>query len=161
MTKDLLVIAIIIYIVILVFLSKKIYFWTLDFFARRKLGQLGYSLKDLDFSFEQIDYLVATPTTNSTLCNIAINNYFIEKARISVFNPEIYALEVFVKLDDTKKELLAIVAKDRFPVPILDTLLYYNKIDNRDYKLLISYLFLHPRTHEMLIKEVRRRMIEG
>ncbi len=161
MLDNLLIIGMFLYITIILLTGEKLYCLGLDFFATKKLKKLGYSFNDLEFSFEQIYYIVSTPSINSELCKLPTNNYFIKKGKLSLFSSKINDLQIFVKMPNGKKKLLAIVPKDRFPVPILDSMLYYNEIDQKEYDLLIAYLFSHVKTHDMIIKEVNHKIIEG
>ncbi|WP_027340739.1 hypothetical protein [Halonatronum saccharophilum] len=153
-------IAMLIYLLVLIFFAEKIYFITLSVLAKRRLKKLGYELSELEFSFEQISYLVATPSSNCDFCNLSIDRYKVEKAKACPFNPASFALKIYAKMPDGEDKLLAILDKERFPVPILDTLLYYKKINQRDYDILISYLFSHYNTHQLIVQEVRERLIE-
>jgi hypothetical protein len=161
MSSNLLVIGIFIYIVLLLYCGDRFYFLGLEFFAKKKLLKIGQRLEDLEFSFEQIYYLVATPSTNCDFSELKLGDFIVEKSKLSFFYGEIYDLKIYAQMSDEQKKLVAIVPKDKFPVPILDTMLYYDQINQNDYNMLVSYLFSHPRTHKMIIKEIRRRIIEG
>lgn len=142
------------------FLGDKVYFWFLDLIAKRKLDELGYKIKDLDFSFEQIVYLVSTPSSNYKLNDLEAD-YEIEKLRVSTLCPAIDMLKIVGYTPKGEKINLALIKKDKFPVPILDTLIYHDKINQWEYNLFISYIFSHPRTHELLLEQVKTRVIEG
>ncbi|WP_143786675.1 hypothetical protein [Orenia metallireducens] len=161
MPSNLLVIGIFTYIACLLYFRDCFYSYGLEFFAKRKLLKIGQKLEDLEFSFEQIYYLVATPSTNCDFCKLNLEDFIVEKGKVSFFHGEIYDLKVYAQMPDGQKKLVAIVPKDKFPVPILDTMLYYNQINQSDYEMLVSYLFSHPRTHRMIIEEIRKRVIEG
>ncbi|GAB6100604.1 hypothetical protein JCM16358_24830 [Halanaerocella petrolearia] len=136
----------------------EIYFWGLKFFGDRKLKELDLSVEDLDFSFEQIDYLVATPSINYQL---DLDSIYIKQIKDTVFGPKINALQVAIKLGSDQEKRLAIVNLDKFPVPILDMLFYNKKINQHEYNMLTSYLFSHPKTHELIVKEVKTRIKQG
>ncbi len=161
--------AIFIYLLTVYFLGSKVYFWALKLYSKIRLKSLGLELDDLEFSFEQIDYLVSTPSANFSEGFAEKNNFFIRSLRKSIIWPEIYALKVVAQVankDNNFKQNyeeieIAFLDKNRFPVPILDTLKYYDEISDYDYRLLVSYLFSHPQTHNLIVKEVRKRVVKG
>jgi|GEM_PF-6337893 len=161
MPSDLLIVGIFTYVACLLHFGDCFYFWGLEFFAKKKLLQIGQELENLEFSFEQIYYLVATPSTNYDFCELNLEDFIVEKGKESFFYGGIYDLKIYAQMPGGQKKLVAIVPKDKFPVPILDTMLYYDQINQSEYNLLVSYLFSHPRTHKMIIEEVRGRIIEG
>ena len=158
--NNILSLVIVIYVGMIIFLGDKIYFWLLNLIARKKLDKLGYKIEDLNFSFEQIVYLVSTPSSNYKLNDLK-SDYEIEKLRVSTLCPAIDMLKIVAHTQAGEKINLALIKKDKFPVPILDTLVYHDKINQWEYDLFISYIFSHPRTHDLLLEEVKTRVIEG
>ena len=158
--NNILSLVIVIYVGMIIFLGDKIYFWLLNLIARKKLDKLGYKIEDLNFSFEQIVYLVSTPSSNYKLNDLK-SDYEIEKLRVSTLCPAIDMLKIVAHTQTGEKINLALIKKDKFPVPILDTLVYHDKINQWEYDLFISYIFSHPRTHDLLLEEVKTRVIEG
>ena len=158
--NNILSLVIVIYVGMIIFLGDKIYFWLLNLIARKKLDKLGYKIEDLNFSFEQIVYLVSTPSSNYKLNDLK-SDYEIEKLRVSTLCPAIDMLKIVAHTQTGEKINLALIKKDKFPVPILDTLVYHDKINQWEYDLFISYIFFHPRTHDLLLEEVKTRVIEG
>lgn len=154
---------------VLYFLGPKFYFWSLRLYSKFRLKRLGLELDDLEFSFEQIDYLVSTPSANFSGDFEEKNEFYVKGLHKSLIWPEIYALKVMaqVPIEDDKiqkehEEIeVAFLDKSRFPVPILDTLSYYDEVKDYDYNLLVSYLFSHPKTHQLILEEVRKRVVKG
>jgi hypothetical protein len=145
---------ILIYVGLVVFFGDKIYFALLHFIAKKKLEKIGYQIEELDFSFEQIVYLVSTPSSNYKLANSDCE-YKIEMLNRSILWPALDLIKIVAEAEEDKMNL-ALIKKDKFPVPILDTLLYHDQISQWEYDLFISYIFSHPRTHKLLLEEVKR-----
>lgn len=158
MGVEILILGVIVYLGVSLLLGERAYYWFLNYLGEKKLKELGLTLDDLEFSFEQIDYLVATPSVS---CRVnSVESLYVKKVKRHIFGSRLHALRIISQVGE-KEKVLAIIARDRFPVPLLDTLLYHDQINEREYELLASYLFAHQRTHRLIVEEVKTRITEG
>lgn len=121
--------------------------------ARRHATALGVSLKDVSFSFDQMVYFIALPTTIPEVRDAAKAELVVEPYYESYFFPEVNGVQVSVKSGSAVTPI-AYLPIDDFSLPVLDRHLEAGKINERVNRTIREHMIVHDRTLEAIRDEV-------
>ncbi len=139
-------------------LSRWLWVRYLHAFTRRSLRRLGYHATELKYSFEEIIYLIALPATDHLLQSATVEHMHIVVDYDSLLFPSAQALRVVFIDDHGTKQWIAFLSFDRFHIPVLDEAYALDKLTEAEMMKITTFLFLHPNTHDGIIREVVRKM---
>lgn len=145
----------------LVFLcSRKRYLQALRY-ACRKIGRKqGFSLPDLQISFDQIIYFLALPTHLPQVIEAGREDFKIEYDFSSRLFPELQGLKVYIQ-DQKETFYIAYLPVSQFRLPFLDQLLHSGRITAEDYRLLTIWKLTDPAALKEIRGEVHKQIHQG
>lgn len=128
--------------------------------AKRQALALRVSLNDISFSFDQMVYFIALPTTIPEIRDAAKEELIVEPYYESYLFPEVNGVQVFVK---SKEGLISIayLPIDDFSLPVLDRYLEAGTIDERVNRTIRAHMIVHERTLEAIRDEVYLHLHEN
>jgi|GEM_PF-5913453 len=127
--------------------------------ARRHAAILGVSLKDVSFSFDQMVYFIALPTTIPEVRDAVKEELVVEPYYDSYFFPEVNGVQVSVKSESAVIPI-AYLPIDDFSLPVLDRYLETGKINERANRTIREHMIVHDRTLEAIREEVYHHLHE-
>ena len=139
-------------------LSRWLWIRYLHAFTRRCLRKIGYHEIELKYSFEEIIYLIALPTTEQSLQSVTSDQIHIVVDYASLLFPSAQALRVVFIDHHGTKQWIAYLSFDRFHIPVLDEARALNKLTELEMMKITTFLFLNSRTHNEIIHEVVRKI---
>lgn len=139
--------------------SQPCYRFVTGYLARRHAAVLGVSLKDVSFSFDQMVYFIALPTTIPEVRDAAKKELIIIPYYESYFFPEVNGVQVSVK-SRTSAIPIAYLPIDDFSLPVLDRNLEAGKINERVNRTIREHMIVHDRTLAAIRDEVYHHLHE-
>lgn len=127
--------------------------------AKRHAATLGVSLKDVSFSFDQMVYFIALPTTIPEVRDAVQDELIVEPYYESYFFPEVNGVQVSVKSGSTVIPI-AYLPIDDFSLPVLDRHLEAGKINVRVNRTIREHMIVHDRTLAAIRDEVYHHLHE-
>ncbi|TCI44225.1 MULTISPECIES: hypothetical protein [unclassified Exiguobacterium] len=139
--------------------SRYCYLFILSHIAKREAAALHVSLQDVSFSFDQMVYFIALPTTIPEVRDAMKDELIIEPYYESHFFPDVNGIQVSVK---SGQEVIPItyLPIDDFSLPILDRYLETRKIDERTNRIIRAHVIVHDRTLQAIRDEVYHHLHE-
>lgn len=133
------------FIVTLLLSTRICYLWILRWNVKREAKRLGISLSEMSFSFEQMVYFIALPTTIPEIRDASKEQLYITPYYESYFFPEVDGIQVSVKTKDGTIPLAYLPVND-FSLPLLDRYVEAKQVDERTNQMMRAHLLIHPRT---------------
>lgn len=139
--------------------SRPCYLFILRHIAKREAAALRISLQDVSFSFDQMVYFIALPTTIPEVRDARKDELIIEPYYESHFFPDVNGIQVSVK---SGQEVIPItyLPIDDFSLPILDRYLETRTIDERTNRIIRAHVIVHERTLQAIRDEVHHHLHE-
>lgn len=139
--------------------SRPCYLFILHHIAKREAAALHISLKDASFSFDQMVYFIALPTTVPEVRDAMKEELIVTPYYESYFFPDVNGIQVSVK---SGQEVIPItyLPIDDFSLPILDRHLEARTIDVRTNRIIRAHMIVHNRTLEAIRDEVYHHLHE-
>ena len=141
------------FIATILFTSRPCYRFVTGNLARRHAAALGVSLKDVSFSFDQMVYFIALPTTIPEVRDAIKDELVVEPYYESYFFPDVNGVQVSVKSENAVVPI-AYLPIDDFSLPVLDRYLETKTIDERVKRTIRAHMIVHERTLEAIRDEV-------
>lgn len=143
----------VVFIATILLTSRPCYIFILRHIAKREATELHVSLKDVSFSFDQMVYFIALPTTIPEVRDATKDELVIEPYYESYFFPDVNGVQVSVK---SAKKLVpvAYLPIDDFSLPVLDRHLEAGTIDERTNRIIRAHVIVHERTSQAIRDEV-------
>lgn len=140
--------------------SRKRYLHALRHACRKVGRKQGFSLHDLQTSFDQIIYFLALPTHLPQVIEAGKKDFKIEYDFSSRLFPELQGLKVYIQI---QKETfyIAYLPVSQFRLPFLDQLLHSGRINAEDYRLLTIWKLTDPATLTEIQEEVHKQIHQG
>lgn len=148
------ILSIAIFVITTFFGSKHFYYLYLRTFSNKALAKLDLQLADLNFSFEEITYLIALPSNNPVIATASREDLHFKKESLSLLYPTIEGIKIFVKNIERGDQMIAYLSTDNFRLPLLEKSLYTNEISEEVYHKICSYKLIHPSTLNEILDEV-------
>lgn len=139
--------------------SRPCYLFVLSHIAKREAAILHVSLKDVSFSFDQMVYFIALPTTIPEVRDARKDELIIEPYYESYFFPDVNGIQVSVKSGQEVIPLTYLPIDD-FSLPILDRYLEARTIDERANRIIRAHVIVHDRTLQAIRDEVYHHLRE-
>lgn len=149
----------IVFVGTLLFTSRPCYRLMLRRISKREATRLNVSLQDVSFSFDQMVYFIALPTTIPTARDASIDELVIEPYFESYFFPEVNGIHVSVQAGQDNIPIAYLPLSD-FSIPILDRYLETGVIDERTNHVIRAHMILHERTAQAIREEVYQQLHE-
>ncbi|KDN57878.1 MAG: hypothetical protein LPJ96_11685 [Exiguobacterium sp.] len=143
----------------LLFTSRPCYRLILRSIAKREAARLNVSLQDVSFSFDQMVYFIALPTTIPTARDASIDELVIEPYYESYFFPEVNGVQVSIRTGHETIPVAYLPLHD-FSLPLLDRYLETRIIDERTNRIIRAHMILHERTAQAIREEVYQQLHE-
>lgn len=137
----------------LLFTSRPCYRLILRSIAKREAARLNVSLQDVSFSFDQMVYFIALPTTIPEVRDAMKEELAVEPYYESYFFPDVNGVQVSVKSENAVVPI-AYLPIDDFSLPVLDRYLETKTIDERVNRTIRAHMIVHERTLEAIRDEV-------
>jgi hypothetical protein len=144
-----------------IFMSSQ-YFYTvnLNIFSKRLLGRLEIDIEQLNYSFEQIVFLVSLPSNLPQLTKAKKTDVVIQKEYSFLLFPELKGIKVYLQMGKNKTFIAYLPVKD-FRLPKLDRLLVDKKITENEYLKISAFQLIHPTTLKKITDETIKRLHIG
>ena len=158
MSSIIIFIGIIIFIVIVLSTSRIFYLMELKNFTRKMTRKLGLDILDLSYSFDQMVYVVALPSSIEKIKNANKKDILIDCEYTSYFSPELLGIKIHIK-SDTGNQTIAYLPIKSFRLPKLDKLLGQGKINDAGYLKISTYKLIHKTTLNEISEEIYKQLI--
>lgn len=145
------------FLVILLLTSRPCYLFILRHVAKREAKRLQISLKEVTFSFDQMVYLIALPTTIPEVRNATKENLIIKPYYESYFFPSVAGVHVSVQGEE-RLIFIAYLPIEDFSLPILDHYLEKKTINERINQMIRAHLIVRHRTLRAIRDEVFQKI---
>lgn len=139
--------------------SRPCYLFILRYIAKREAGALHVSLKDVSFSFDQMVYFIALPTTIPEVRDAMKQELIVKPYYESYFFPDVNGIQVSVKSGQKLVPITYLPIND-FSLPILDRHLEAHTIDERTNRIIRAHVIVHERTLQAIRDEVYNHLHE-
>ncbi|WP_114164971.1 hypothetical protein [Exiguobacterium sp. TNDT2] len=147
------------FIATILFTSRPSYRFVTGSVANRHAEALGVSLKDVSFSFDQMVYFIALPTTIPEVRDAMKEELVVEPYYESYFFPEVNGVQVSVKSGSAVIPI-AYLPIDDFSLPVLDRHLEAGKVNERVNRTIRAHMIVHERTLAAIRDEVYHHLHE-
>lgn len=152
-------IMVVVFVGTLLFTSRPCYRLILRSIAKREAARLNVSLQDVSFSFDQMVYFIALPTTVPEARDASKDELVIEPYYESYFFPEVNGIQVSVKSGQDTIAIAYLPLGD-FSLPILDRYVETGVIDERTNRIIRAHMIIHERTSRAIRDEVYHQLHE-
>ncbi|WP_280768161.1 hypothetical protein [Salipaludibacillus daqingensis] len=125
--------------------------------SEKKFTKLHTMINDVHFSFEELTYFVSLPNRNPDIFNAKINHFHAKPVFRSFIFPVHEGLMITVNESD---QVLNIAFMDwkHFRIPLLERWRHEQKINEKEYEEMRSYVLMHKRTRKAFIEEAYRQI---
>jgi hypothetical protein len=150
-------------VIILIFLatillsSRFFYKSALKSVATRLSDQLKLDIAQVNFSYEQMVYLVSFPSSLPIIKDAEREDLQMEYEYSSFFFPKLTGIKVSLHKGNEQLTLAYLPIKD-FRLPKLDQLLEQGAISEKEYLMLSTWKLIHPKTLQEIVIEVFKQM---
>lgn len=140
-----------------VFFSRSFFQYFITWKSEKKLTKLNTSMKDVHFSFEELTYFVSLPNPNPEIFNVEIKKFQAKPVYRSFIFPVHEGLMITVNKSEQDTNI-AYMAWENFRIPLLERWKHEQKINEKEYIDMRSYVLIHKQTRAAFIEEAYRQI---
>lgn len=140
-----------------VYFSRSFFQYLIIWKSEKKLTKLKISIIDVNFSFEELTYFVSLPNRNPEIFNVDIKKIQAKPVYRSFLFPIHEGLMITVNKSEEDTNI-AYMAWENFRIPLLERLKHEQKINEKEYIEMRSYVLIHKQTRAAFINEAYRQI---
>lgn len=152
--------SIVLFIATIVVTNRYFFRLSMNMTARRFEKKFGYALDSINFSYEQMVYLVKLPSNSPVFKEAKKEDIGIDYDYASFMYPIIKGVSIYLHRKN-EKITLAYLPIEKYRSPLLDKLLKEGSIDQQIYRKISTCKIFQPKITKLIIEEVYRKLQVG
>jgi hypothetical protein len=140
-----------------ILLSRPSYQYLIKWKSEKKFAKFNTTIKDVHFSFEELTYFVSLPNRNPKIFHADIKRFEAKPVYRSFIFPVLEGLMI-TKADSEQNINIAFMAWKHFRIPLLERWRHEQKINEKEYEEMRSYILMHNQTKLAFIEEAYRQI---
>ncbi|CAM3477338.1 hypothetical protein [Marinicrinis lubricantis] len=154
MTNDISIVSLLLFMMIVVMLSRRAYFSFLRRVSAKTLRRIGLSLDELDFVLHGLIYYLPIPSHDPDILASRLEELHVHVQLKSWLYPSVLGVRVSMKMKSGKEITAAYLNRHEYRAALLDRFSQEGRISDREYEWIASAHLIQEQTKEQIRQHV-------